>query len=79
MATPISPAILNHSRLGRNRLWPYPQLPKKADWVAVWDDFVPFERRSAEWLRIVHSPSTAVVRSLDRAVNIYHFASTVQS
>ncbi|MBZ5726887.1 MAG: glycosyltransferase family 39 protein [Acidobacteriia bacterium] len=69
---------LVHSRLGPDRLKPYPESPSgplpAANWIAVWNDFVPADDRSAEWARLAVSHPAAVLRRGDRSVAVYRFA-----
>ncbi len=66
-----------HSRLGRNRLKPYPEVPAQAEWIAVWSDFEPTDARAADLVRLAASHPTAILRWGDRSVTICRPANPV--
>jgi hypothetical protein len=58
--------VVHLSRIARSQIFAFPQLPARADWVAVWSDFSP----ANSWSDRAREHPDATLRVSDRAVVI---------
>ncbi|MBV9677953.1 MAG: glycosyltransferase family 39 protein [Acidobacteriaceae bacterium] len=63
---------LIHTHLRWEQLAAFPKMPPKLDWIAVWSDFAPIDRHSAEWKRLAFANPAAMVQYGGRSVALYH-------